>query len=366
MVCSFVRPKKGIVLPPRRNAPAAKTNQPRTRSSRASGRITLQDVAAQVGVSTMTVSRALRGESNVEPQLLLRIRTVAQEMGYVPDPAARALASQKSNQILMLVPMLSNTLFVDVIDAVHKVLFPAGYQVVIGVTHYDRDEEHKLLQSYLPLRPAGLLITGFDHSPETRKLLEQSRVPCVHMMELSEDPSVACVGFSQEQAGAAITQHLLDRGYRRNALCAGQLDARVMQRASGWRQTLQAAGLYAPELEFMWPASTSMAMGAQLLRATLEKDPSVDAIFFCNDDIAQGASLEALRLGIEVPGRIAITGFNDLPGSDQMIPPLTTIRSPRSVIGAESAQLLLQLLQGEAPEQLRKDLGYELMVRAST
>ena len=365
MVCSNCIPQ-GSVLPARRNAPSAKSNQPKVRSSRASGRITMQDVATHVGVSTMTVSRALRGESNVEPQLMLRIRTAAQEMGYVPDPAARALASQKSTQILMLVPMLSNTLFVDVIDAVHSVLFPAGYQVVIGVTHYDSEEECKLLQSYLPMRPAGLLVTGFNHSPEGQKLLDQSRVPCVHMMELSDDPSVPCVGFSQEQAGAAITEHLLAQGHRRIAFCAGQLDARVMQRASGWRQTLQAAGLYTPDLEIMWPAPTSMAMGAELLRATLAQDPSVDAIFFCNDDIAQGATLEALRLGLDVPGRIAITGFNDLPGSDQMIPPLTTIRSPRSAIGTESAHLLMQLINGDTPEVLRKDLGYELMVRASS
>lgn len=326
----------------------------------------MQDVASHVGVSTMTVSRALRGESNVAPQLLQRIRAAAQEMGYVPDPAARALASQKSTQVLMLVPMLSNTLFVDVIDAVHSVLFPAGYQVVIGVTHYDPDEECKLLQSYLPMRPAGLLVTGFHHSEEGQKLLTQSRVPCVHMMELSASPEVPCVGFSQEQAGAAMTEHLLAQGYQRIAFCAGQMDARVMQRANGWRQTLQAAGLYAPHLEVMWPAPTSMAMGANLLRATLAQDPTVDAIFFCNDDIAQGAALEALRMGLDVPGRIAIAGFNDLPGSDQMIPPLTTIRTPRTSIGAQSAQLLMQLMQGEAPPALRQDLRFELMVRASS
>lgn len=340
--------------------------KPRTRSSRASGRVTLQDVAAHIGVSAMTVSRALRGGARVDPQLLQSIREAAQQMGYVPDPAARALASQKSNQILMLVPMLSNTLFVELIEAAHAQLFAAGYQAMIGVTHYDPEQELQLLQSYLPLRPAGLLVTGFEHSPQALKLLEQSSVPCVHMMELSDADDVACVGFSQEQAGAAMTAHLLARGYRRIAFCAGQLDARVMQRARGWRQALQRAGLYASELEIMWPQPTSMAMGAQLLQATLAQDPSVDAIFFCNDDIAQGALMQALRLGLDVPGRLAIVGFNDLPGSDQMIPPLTTIRSPRAQIGEESARLLLQLLDGKAPARLRRDLGYELVLRASS
>ena len=108
---------RGSFLPARLPDSTAQPVKPRTRSSRARGRVTLQDVAQSLGVSSMTVSRALRGGANVDPHLLERIRSAAQEMGYVPDPAARALASQKSNQILMLVPMLSNGLFVELIEA---------------------------------------------------------------------------------------------------------------------------------------------------------------------------------------------------------------------------------------------------------
>ena len=97
-----------------------------SRRSRASGRVTLSDVAEAAGVSSMTVSRALRGERRVAPALVDRVREVAASLGYVPDLAARALASQKSTQVLVLVPMLSNTLFVDVLEAAHKVLFARG------------------------------------------------------------------------------------------------------------------------------------------------------------------------------------------------------------------------------------------------
>jgi len=336
----------------------------RARSSRASGRITLSDVAQAAGVSPMTVSRALRGERRVDPALVEKIRAAAARMGYVPDPAARALASQKSAQVL--VPMLSNTLFVDLIESVHKVLFAAGYHALIGVTHYDRAEEEQLLRTYLPMRPAGLLLTGFDRSPAARELVQASKVPCVHLMELGGEPGTPSVGFSQAEAGAAITRHLMERGHKRIAFCAGQLDARVMQRASGYRQALQDAGLHDPALELLWPRPTSMALGAELLDAALRLDPSVDALFFCNDDIAQGALLEALRRGIRVPQQIAIAGFNDLPGSDQMVPPLTTIRTPRGHIGTEGARMLLQLMRGEALPLHSLDLGYELVVRQSS
>ena len=94
--------------------------------------------------------------------------------------------------------------------------------------------------------------------------------------------------------------------------------------------------------------------------------PPVDAIFFCNDDLAQGALLAALRMGIRVPERVAVAGFNDLTGSDQMLPPLTTIRTPRAQMGAAAAEMLLKLMRGVPVGQGCIDVGFELLVRGST
>ncbi|GAB2484376.1 LacI family DNA-binding transcriptional regulator GntR [Comamonas humi] len=352
--------------PHRAPVPAILSTEKKARPSRASGRVTLSDVAQAAGVSPITVSRALRGERRVAPELVERVQAVAQQMGYVPDPAARALASQKSNQVLVLVPLLSNTLFVELLDAVHRELFPQGYQTLIGVTHYDPAEEEQLLRSYLPMRPAGLLLTGFERSLAAQALLDQGSVPCVHLMELGDGGTACTVGFSQAEAGAAMTRHLLARGYRRIAFCGAQLDARVMQRLSGYRSVLQAEGLYDPQRELLCPEHSSMALGAQLFMQIVQGMPAVDAIFFCNDDIAQGALLQANRSGIAVPGQVAIAGFNDLPGSDQMVPPLTTVRTPRGTIGTEASRLLLQLMRQQLPERRQLDLGYELLVRDST
>ena len=89
-------------------------------------------------------------------------------------------------------------------------------------------------------------------------------------------------------------------------------------------------------------------------------------MFFCNDDLAQGGLLAALRLGVEVPGRLAVAGFNDLSGSDQMLPPLTTVRTPRRAIGEAAAHMLLALMRGESVPQPSHDLGFELVVRGSS
>ena len=333
---------------------------------RATGRVTLADVALAAGVSPITVSRALRGERAVDPALVERVQAAALSLGYVPDPAARALASQRSAHVTVLIPMLSNTLFVDLFEAVQRGLRPAGYQVLMGVTHYDSDEEEQLLREQLLQRPAGLLVTGLARSDAARALIAQSGVPCVHLMELSVEPGVYSVGFSQTDAAADLTRHLLARGYRRIAFVAVQLDARTVQRMDGWRQELHAAGMHDATLEWQDSAPSSIALGAKLFEQIMRNQPDVDAVFFCNDDLAQGALMAALRMGIAVPQRVAVAGFNDLTGSDQMLPTLTTVRTPRAGMGEAAARMLLALMGGESVASPCVDLGYELVVRGST
>jgi LacI family gluconate utilization system Gnt-I transcriptional repressor len=335
------------------------------RRSRATGRVTLADVASAADVSPITASRALHGRRSVDPALVARVRAAARRLGYVADPAARALASRHGTVVAILVPMLTNTLFVDLLEAAQGTLRRAGYQALIGVTHYDPAEEAQLLREQLAHRLAGLLVTGLDRAESVRELIGQSGVPCVHMMETSTAPGIYSVGFSQRDAGAAMTRHLLERGRRRIAFAAAQLDPRTLQRMRGWRETLASAGLHDARLEWMSPAPSSIALGARMFEQIAAQTPPVDAIFCCNDDLAQGALLAAARSRIAVPERMAIAGFNDLTGSDQMLPPLTTVRTPRAEIGAEAAKMLLALVRGEPIARASLDLGYELVVRES-
>ena len=211
-------------------------------------------------------------------------------------------------------------------------------------------------------------MTGLDHNPVTRQLMARSQVPCVHLMDLpaSDAEALYCVGFRQTDAGVAMTRHLLVKGRRRIAFAAAQLDPRVMQRLYGWRHALQEAGVFDPTLEFLNPAPSSLALGGLMFEQIMQQRPAVDAIFFCNDDLAQGALMAALRMGVSVPQQVAIAGFNDLTGSDQMLPPLTTVRTPRARIGEAAADMLLSLMRGEEPEQPQLDLGFEIVQRQSS
>lgn len=253
----------------------------------------------------------------------------------------------------------------DLLEAIQKTLRPSGFQTLIGITHYDQAEEEQLLREQLIHRPAGILMTGFDQSPAARQLIAQSGTPCVHMMELSDQPDVYCVGFSQQEAARELTKHLIQSGRKRIAFVAAQLDSRAIQRLEGWKSQMQESGLYSTELEIREPAASSMKLGFELFRQIMKSPAPVDAIFFCNDDLAQGALLCAQQMGVAVPQQVAVAGFNDLIGSEFMHPPLTTVRTPREAIGKQAAEMLISLMKGEEPVKHQLDMGFDLMIRAS-
>lgn len=340
-----------------------RSRKPRSSST---GRVTMADIAKLAGVSTITVSRAFKKPDLVTEDLRKRIFAHAQELGYVPNRVASALAGAPSMNVVVLIPSMTNMVFVEMLAGIHEVLYPRGYQMLIGVTRYSPLEEERLLQTYLEFLPDGLLLTGTDHLPTTWSRLETLGRPVVHMMENESREGYPCVGFSQFDGGYAMAKHLVDRGYKRIAFVAAQLDPRTLARAEGYRQALRDAGLYDPKRELMVPDPSSISMGANLLDRLLTDVPDCDAVFFCNDDLAQGALFQCQRRKIDVPKQLAIAGFNDLPASAWTSPTLTTIATPRYQIGRHAATTLLTLLEGEEPESQVTDLGFTLMARESS
>jgi len=331
---------------------------------RGTGRATLEEVALLAGVSTMTASRALSQPRLVSETTRAKVEQAVAELGYVPNRAARALASSHSRVIVVLVPSLANAVFTAVLDGIHDAVGASQYQLLIGNTHYSDAEEEKLLNIYLQSNPDGVLLSGVSHSPHVQRVLGSSRIPIVSMMDLAEGEQDLSVGFSQLDAGRSMTRHLLDKGYRRIAFIGAQLDERTLRRADGYRQAMQAAGLADSSLETMVAEPSTIALGAELMRQTLAK--RVDAVFCCNDDLAHGAIYHCQRQGIRVPADVAIAGFNDLPASAWMMPSLTTVDTPRYRIGYEAASLLMEVIGGRTPAQRRIDLGFTLRTREST
>lgn len=336
-----------------------------SRRRRSLERATLSDVARSAGCSLMSASRALSQPDRVSDALRERVMAAVAALGYVPHTAARNLASARSNLVAVIIPSLSNAVFVDTIEAIQRVLMPAGYELMLGVSHYRLEEDERLLRAYLAHQPAGLMVTGFERSDAAREVLGSYTSPIVTLMELSEADEDYCVGFSQFEAGAAMTRQLLQRGYRNIAFAAAQLDPRTLQRAEGYRHAMREVSRHDPARELLMPEVSSIGLGAQLLDRLLAQQPDIDAVFFNNDDLAMGALFRARQLQLAVPQRLAIAGFNDLPAAAWMHPALTTVRTTREEIGRLAGQMLLSLMRGEQPPQRRIDVGFEVVIRES-
>ena len=336
-------------------------------SSRSKGRITLNDVAKHAGVSPITASRALKSHIRVSDKLREKIFKAVDDLGYIPNQAARSLASAETKIISVIFPSLSNAVFPDVLDGIHDVLTPAGYRILLANSHYSDAQEEELVKTMLEQNPDGLIITGIDQSSATRKLLKDSRRPVVQLMELTDKPIHMNVGFSHFKASKALVTHLQRSGYQRIGFIGARMDPRSTRRLEGYKHAMADAGSLNDKYILTSKKHTSFKLGAELFSTLHKLAPELDVICFSNDDLAAGAIFECSRQGLKVPQDIAIAGFNNLSFAEELIPPLTTVSTPLYDMGKKAAQSLLDtIIKKELSAPVQVDTGFTIIDRAST
>lgn len=336
------------------------------RKRRGSKRVTLADVAVAANVSAITVSRALRDPGVVSADAMQRIEQAVAELGYVPDLAARALASQRTNVVGVLVPSVTNNVFADVLRGIYNGTESTPYHVQLGNTRYSALGEEQLLRLFLNQRPAGLIVAGIDQSKTSRNLLDEASCPVVQIMEIGPDPIDMMIGFSHQAAARAAAEHLLAKGYRRIGFLGARMDPRTQRRLRGYRAALAAKALDDDGLVVTTPRPSTVTLGAELLGDLLARRPDADAVFCNNDDIALGVLFECQRRNIRVPDEFGICGFNDLEMAATAYPSLTSVRTHRERMGSEGIAMLIAAIEGRPPERKVVDLGFEIVAREST
>jgi LacI family gluconate utilization system Gnt-I transcriptional repressor len=310
----------------------------------------MADVAARVGVSKMTVSRALSREGGSARRsseaLRLRILEACHEMGYVIDQTARSFSTKRSGFVAALIPALNNSNFSDTAHGLTAALEGSGLQVLLGYTDYDMAAEERLLRALLSRRPEAVVVTGGTHTPAARKLLKGSGVPVVETWDLPDPAIEHCVGFSNAQAIGRLVEQLHAKGYRRIAFLGGvpHSDARGADRRRGFEQAMTRLGLPADRQIAIGHAPVSMDHGAQGLVRVLQRWPDTEALVCVSDHPAFGAMAECQRRGIAVPGRLAIAGFGGFEVGAACWPQLTTVAVDCAAIGRIAGELLLRAI----------------------
>ncbi|MFE1599653.1 LacI family DNA-binding transcriptional regulator [Methylobacterium sp. ID0610] len=334
---------------------------PLGRESAARRPVTLADVAREARVGESTVSRVLRSHGSFSERTRAQVEAAVARLGYVPNRIAGTLASTGSRLIGIVIPSLSNIVFPDLLRGATGALDAEGFQSVIAVTDYDEEREEALVASLLSWRPAGLLVTGLEHTPGAVRRLTASGVRVAELLDVDGPGLDIVVGYSNRSAGETSARYLIGRGYRRIAYLGHDLtrDRRAGKRYAGFRAALAEAGRPLHDEERIATPS-SVEAGRDGLAALLARSPDCDAVYFSNDDMALGGYFHCLSRGLTVPDRLALFGYNGLDVGRLTPQPLTTIRTPRVEAGATAARLLCN----DAPATV-VDLGFELITGAT-
>jgi LacI family transcriptional regulator len=327
-------------------------------------KVKLLDVARHAGVSAATVSRAIAQPELVSPETLARVRSSAAHLGYVPDGAARALASGRSMTIGAVVPTLDSAIFSRALQSMQVTLSRQGYQLLIASHDYSAAAEAEAVRTLLTRGVDGLMLVGAQRPNTTWEMLRASGVAVV--LTWCGSDRFASVVVDNEKAGRLAAQHLIELGHKRIGAVIGarQFNDRQAARLAGMRAALSDAGLDLPDWRVTeQPLTLAGGRTGCALMLALEDPPT--AIIGGIDILAIGCIEEAHSRGLSVPGAFSVAGIDDIEMSGHIFPSLTSVHLPVGRIGEIAADSLLRDIGGEATRRVI-DLPIELVPRKST
>lgn len=306
--------------------------------------VRLKDIAARAGVSINTVSRALKGKLDISQATIRRVRSIAEEMGYVPDAAAASLRSRSVRAVGVIVTYMDNAFFARILQGISDAISAQGYTIITLASNEDLDRETGILRLLTTYRVAGILlvpardlVSRFDY--------DGLRVPHITIVRRGSLTTQSYFVTDSRSAGVLAARHALARGRRHPAYLGFALPVSCNQsRQEGYLQTLRQAGLSVGEKQLrLCGATADEAYGA--VTDWFREKPRIDFLFVYNDQMALGALRALYDLGVRVPDDVSVLGHDDIEAARHHTPSVSTIRVPKYRLGYESASCLMGLVR---------------------
>lgn len=331
-------------------------------------RPTLEQVAARAGVSRATVSRVVNGSPKVSPKVRDVVNRAIEELGYVPNPAARTLVTQRTDAIALVVSEPESRVFTDphfgsITRGVSECLNAADKQLVLIMAR--SPEDHRRLERYVAAGHVdGVLLVSLHRDDPLPRTLMRLGVPTVSGGRPPRPaPGLRYVDMDNVGSGRKAAEYLLAQGRRRIATIAGPPDMSAgVDRLTGFREALGPARYRRSLVEY---GAFTRESGERAMAALLDREPDLDAVFAASDLMADGALRALRRAGRRVPDDVAVIGFDDSPIARHTQPPLTSVRQPIETMGREMTRLLLARMNGDEVASQQVIVNTRLVVRAS-
>ncbi|MGO1228584.1 MAG: LacI family DNA-binding transcriptional regulator [Brachybacterium sp.] len=327
---------------------------------------TLEDVARVAGVSRATVSRVVRGDVQVRRDKVSKVEEAVRALGYVPNNAARSLASRQTGAVALIVPehesrVFTDPFFVSAISGVTAGLDASDKQLLLVLSS---PEDHARTRRFLRGGHAdGLLVVSHHEGDLSVEVLREAAVPVVFIGRPPEGLTASFVDLDNIEGGRLAARHLIERGRRRIAMICGPQDMpAAVDRREGFEKELADAGIEPAWLSF---GDFTLASGERETAALLESGIPFDALFASSDLMALGALKKLEGQGVRVPEDVAVIGFDDIASAADDTISLTTVVNPGRRLAELAATLLLDLINGRETEQ-SVVLRPELAVRSTT
>jgi len=334
-------------------------------STHASGAATIEEVAAAAGVSRSTVSRVVNGSTAVSPSALESVKRAISELNYVPNRAARSLASRQTHAIALVVPedttrFFGDPFFAAIVSGINARVSRSDYVLNLFIASDDPGDK---TTSYVRSGSVDGAIIVSHHTSDLFIDRIAAAVPVVYGgRPVRERERDYYVDVDNVRGGREATAYLIQQGRRRIASITGPRTMPAgIDRLTGFFEALAEEGLEPIAVE---DGNFTADGGAAAMTRILDAGHRPDALFIASDLMARGALAVLARAGIRVPDEIAIVGFDDSPVATTVSPPLTTMRQPSFAQGEKMADVLLDLLAGRNPDHVTV-LDTELVVRAS-
>jgi LacI family transcriptional regulator len=320
--------------------------------------VRLKDIANDLGLSVVTISKVLRNHSDIGPQTRERVLKRIKELNYRPNLNARALITGRTYTVGLVVPDLLHPFFAQVAKALSARLRERSYGVLIASSEEDPQFEREEIERFLARQVDALVIASAETDASAFLSIEEQQTPYVLIDRRVAKQNAHFIGVDDVQAGVLATQHLIAQGCRRIAHIRGEQDvSTALGRLQGYRQTLAAA-------EMKEIVVTGAGYDAALQLIAMKSPP--DGIFCYNDPVALGAMRAILEAGLRIPEDVAVVGCGNILYGDLLRVPLTTVEQSSHEIGDRAAIVALSLIEGSAPESAESYIQPQLIVRASS
>lgn len=328
-------------------------------------RITLRDVAKRAGVSINTASRALTNKPEISPETKKKVLKIAQELGYRPNRIARALRSQKSYTIGIVVGDIANPYFSALVRGVEKICRTYEYSIILQESDEDPEHEKKAVETLLATQVDGVLITPTQKNKLTIDMLLESGTSFLLVSRYFKDLETNYVVMDDFRGGFIAAEYLIKKGYRRIAILSGpECISSGYERYLGYLEAHKAYGIEIDE-ELVITDCLTMEDGYRGARRLLKPSRKPQAIFAFSDFVALGVYRAAYELGLKIPRDLAVIGFDNTSLGLCLNPPLTSIGKNPEELGKRAAMALLRILQGKVSGFVQLKLGVHLEERGS-